>query len=132
MVWIFFDVENQITRRAKRDTSNERLRRFAKRAMFSTARKHESVIAKGKAKLARVVAIQKIALKFSGRNGRWGRLNDGSEVMKYEDAAWRCFTCATGWPVESRRQFNLGQLSIGLITFRRGDWEEVFLPPPQG
>ena len=71
MVWIFFDVANQITRPAKHDTSNERLRRFAKRAMFSTARKHESVIAKGKAKLARVVAIQKIALKFSGRNGRW-------------------------------------------------------------
>jgi hypothetical protein len=35
-----------------------------------------------------VVAIQKIALKFIGRNGRWGRLNDGPEVMKYEDAAF--------------------------------------------
>jgi hypothetical protein len=46
------------------------------------------VTARGKAKLARVVAIQKIALKFIGRNGRWDRLNDGPEVMKYQDAAF--------------------------------------------
>ena len=38
--------------------------------------------ARGKAKLARVVSIQKIALKFIGRNSRWDRLNDGPEVMK--------------------------------------------------
>jgi hypothetical protein len=33
----------------------------------------KAVTARGKAKLARVVAIQKIALKFIGRNGRWDR-----------------------------------------------------------
>jgi hypothetical protein len=48
----------------------------------------KAVTARGKAKLARVVAIQKIALKFIGRNGRWDRLNDGPEVMKYQDAAF--------------------------------------------
>ena len=116
--------------------------------------------AKGKAKLARVVAIQQIALKFIGRNGHWDRLNNGPEVMKYEDAAFlMIFLVRDPVPVEFRAKFNLGPLSHGLYrlelwvkgvgkvlnlywdavgavpsitTFRRGEWEEVFLPsaPP--
>jgi hypothetical protein len=83
MVWIFFDVENQITRQAKRDTSNYRLAVTPNERCFLDRKgASRAVTARGKAKLARVVAIQKIALKFIGRNSRWDRLNDGPEVMK--------------------------------------------------
>jgi hypothetical protein len=74
-----------------------------------------AVTAKGKAKLAQVVAIQKIALKFIGRNGSLDRLNDGSEVMKYDDAGFSDDVLrARPVPVESCRKFNLGPLAHGL------------------
>ena len=67
--------------------------------------------AKGKAKLARLVAIQKIALKFIGRNVAGHRLNDGPEVIKYKDAVFLImFYVRDPVPVESRRKFNLGPL----------------------
>jgi hypothetical protein len=67
------------------------------------------VTAKGKAKLARVVAIQKIALKFIGRNGRWDRLNDGPEGDEIEDVVFlMMFYVGDPVPVESRWKFNLG------------------------
>jgi hypothetical protein len=54
-------------------------------------------------------------------------------VIKYKDAVFLImFYVRDPVPVESRRQFNLGPLSHGLTIFRSGDWEEVFLPPPQG
>ena len=78
--------------------------------------------ARGKAKLARVVSIQKIELKFIGGNGGWDRLNDSPEVIKYKDAAFLImFYVRDPVPVESRRKFNLGPLSHGLTTFRSGD-----------
>ena len=89
--------------------------------------------ARGKAKLARGVSIQKIELKSIGGNGGWDQLNDSPKVIKYKDAVFlMMFYVRDPVPVESRRQFNLGPLSHGLTIFRSGDWEEVFLPPPQG
>ena len=113
--------------------------------------------AKGKAKLARVVAIRRIALRLIGRNGHWQRINNGPEVMKYENGPFlMMFYVRDPVPVEFRRKFNLDPLSHGLYslelwvkgvgkvlnlfwdsvgavpqitTFRRGAWEEVFLPP---
>ena len=84
----------------------------------STAKEaRRPVTAKGKAKLARVVAIQQSALKLIGRNGHWDRLNNGPEVMKYEDAAFLIiFYVRDPVPVELRTQFNLGPLSHGLYS----------------
>jgi hypothetical protein len=53
--------------------------------------------------------------------------------MIYEVAAFlMMFFVGDPVPVESCRKFNLGPLAHGLTTFRSGDWEEVFLPPPPG
>jgi hypothetical protein len=36
-------------------------------------------------KLERAKRIQQLALRFMHRNGRWARLTNGPEVLKYED-----------------------------------------------
>lgn len=77
--------------------------------------------AKGKAKLVRVVAIQKIALKFIGRNAAGHRLNDGPEVMKYEDAAFLMrFPARPGAGRITPEVQSRPTLSC-LTTFRSGD-----------
>jgi hypothetical protein len=111
---------------------------------------------KGKAKQARVEAIRRILLKFLQKHGRWQQLNHGPEVMKYEDPAFlMMFHVKDRVPIEFRKRFRLGPQHHGLYglevwekgigkvlnlawdsveaapritTFRRGDWEEVFLP----
>ena len=112
--------------------------------------------AKGKAKQARVEALQRILLKFLRKHGRWAQLNRGLEVLKYEDSAFLImFHVKDPVPIEFRKRFGLRPLHHGLYgldvwekgigkvlnlawdsveaipritTFRRGDWEEVFLP----
>jgi hypothetical protein len=112
--------------------------------------------AKRKAKQARVEAIQRSLLKFLQKHGRWQQLNHGPEVMKYEDSAFLLmFHLKDPVPIEFRKRFRLSPLHHGLYgldvwekgvgkvlnlawdsvgatpkitTFRRGDWEEVFLP----
>jgi hypothetical protein len=112
--------------------------------------------AKGKMKLARVSAIQQNLLKFLRKHGRWAELNHGQEVIKYEDPAFLVmFHVKDPVPVEFRKRFKLEPLSHGLYglevwekgvgkvlnlawdsvgatpritAFRRGDWEQVFLP----
>ena len=113
--------------------------------------------AKGKAKLARAIAIRKVALKFMRKHGHWDRLANGPEVIKYEDPAFLIMvSIQEEVPPELRKKFNLGPLAQGLycldiwekgvgkvlhltwnsvgappriVTFRRGDWEQVFVPP---
>jgi hypothetical protein len=89
------------------------------------------VAARGKAKLARVVSLQKIEFRFIGGNGGWDRLNDSPEVDQIERRGFSDPLRARPGAGRITRQFNLG-LSRGLTTFRSGDWEEVFVPPPQG
>jgi hypothetical protein len=113
--------------------------------------------AKGKAKLARATAIQQIALRFMRKHGRWDRFSNGGEMLRYEDPVF-LITVYIQEPValELRRRFNLGPLAQGLyclniwekgvgkvlnliwnsvgapptiVTFRRGAWEQVFVPP---
>jgi hypothetical protein len=63
-----------------------------------------AVAARGKERLARVVSIQKIELRFIGGNGGWDRLNDSPEVLKYKDAVFLImFYVRDPVPVESRR-----------------------------
>jgi hypothetical protein len=114
------------------------------------------VTAKEKGKQARVEAIQQNLLKFLRKHGRWAELNHGPEVLRYEDSAFLImFQVKDPVPIEFRKRFGLGPLHHGLYgldvwekgvgkvlnlswdsvgatpritTFRRGDWEEVFLP----
>jgi hypothetical protein len=110
-----------------------------------------------KANLERARRIQKIALRFMGRNGRWQRLTNGPEVLKYEDQSLLIIFCVRDQvPPEIRRRFNLAPFDHGLyglelwdkgvgkvlhliwdsvgaapriVTFRHGDWEQLFQPP---
>jgi hypothetical protein len=112
--------------------------------------------AKGRAKLARAEAIQKTLLKFLRKHGRWTERSHGPDVLKYEDSTFLVmFYVKDPVPIEFRKKFklrplhhglygldvwqkavgkvlNLGWDSVGatprITTFRRGDWEEVFLP----
>jgi hypothetical protein len=137
-------------------------RRLALRARTSDVSEPQGgsvqlMTAKGKARLARALAIRKIALSFMRKHGRWARLTNGPEVIKYEDPAFLIIvSIQQPVPPELRKKFNLGPLAQGLycldigekgvgkvlnltwnsvgappriVTFRRGDWEGVFVPP---
>jgi hypothetical protein len=109
-------------------------------------------------KLERARRIQHLALMFMHRNGRWARLTNGPEVLKYEDDRLLIiFMIRNQIPPEIRVRFNLEPNDDGLyglelwdkplgkvlnlvwntagaapriVTYRRGDWEELFLPAP--
>jgi hypothetical protein len=111
-----------------------------------------------KAKLARATKIRDIVLRFMRKHARWDRLANGPEVLKYQDPTFLIIvSIQEEVPPKLRKQFNLGLLSQGLyslelwetghgkmffltwtsvgappeiVTFRRGDWEQVFIPPP--
>jgi hypothetical protein len=112
---------------------------------------------KGKAKLVRATAIQRIVLRFMRKHGRWDRFTNGGEMLKYEDPVFQIIVSIQDQvPLELRRKFNVGPLEQGLycleiwekgngkvlnliwnsvgaapeiVTFRRGLWEDVFVPP---
>ena len=111
---------------------------------------------KAKAKLARATKIQQLVLRFMRKHARWERLTNGPEVLMYQDEVFLIIvSMQEEVPPKLRKQFNLGLLSQGLycleiwetgngkvlyltwnsigappeiVTFRRGEWEEVFLP----
>ena len=113
---------------------------------------------KAKAKLARATKIRDIVLRFMRKHARWDRLANGPEVLKYQDPTFLIIvSIQEEVPPKLRKQFGLELLSQGLycldiwetgngkvlnltwnsiggvpeiVTFRRGDWEEVFIPPP--
>jgi hypothetical protein len=115
---------------------------------------------KAKAKLARATKIRDIVLRFMRKRARWDRLANGPEVLKYQDPAFLIIlSIQEEVSPELRKRFDLPLLSQGLyaldvwetgngkvmnliwnsvggipeiIAFRRGDWEETFLPsrPP--
>ena len=112
---------------------------------------------KGKAKLARATKIREVVLRFMRKHGRWQRLANGPEVLMYQDEVFLItVSVQEEVPPKLRKQFDLGLLSQGLfclelwekgsgkvlnliwnsvgatpeiVTFRRGAWEEIFLPP---
>jgi hypothetical protein len=64
---------------------------------------------KGKAKLARATAIQKIVLRFMRKHRHWDRLTNGPEVIKYQDPVFLIIVSIQDqMPLELRKQFNLG------------------------
>ena len=111
---------------------------------------------KAKAKLARATKIRDVVLRFMRKHARWERLTNGPEVLTYQDEVFLIIVSIQDEvPPKLRKQFNLGLLSQGLycleiwetgngkvlyltwnsigappeiVTFRRGEWEEVFLP----
>ena len=111
---------------------------------------------KGKAKLARVTKIRDVVLRFMRKHARWDRLTNDPEVLKYQDQAFLIILSVQDEvPPKLRKRFDLPLLSQGLymlelwetgtgkvlnltwnsiggvpeiVTFRRGDWEEVFIP----
>ena len=113
---------------------------------------------KGKAKLARATKIREVVLRILRTLGRWDRLTNGPEVIKYQDPVFLIiFSVQPPVPLAVCKQFDLGPLDQGLycleiweagngkvlnliwnsigatpeiIAFRRGDLEEVFIPPP--
>jgi hypothetical protein len=113
---------------------------------------------KAKAKLARATKIRDVVLRFMRKHARWGRLANGPEVLKYQDPTFLIImSIQEEVPPKLRKRFDLPLLSQGLymleiwetgngkvlnltwnsiggvpeiVTFRRGDWEEVFIAPP--
>ncbi len=113
---------------------------------------------KAKAKLARATKIRNIVLRFMRKHARRQRLANGPEVLMYQDEVFLItVSIQEEVPPKLRKQFNLGLLSQGLfclelwekgsgkvlnliwnsvgatpeiVTFRRGEWEKIFLPPP--
>lgn len=109
-------------------------------------------------KLERARRIQRLALTFMHRNGHWARLTNGPEVFKYKhDRLLIIFMILDQIPPEIRVRFNLKPNDNGLygldlwdkpvgkvlnlvwntvgaapriVTYRGGDWEELFLPAP--
>jgi hypothetical protein len=112
---------------------------------------------KGKAKLARATKIREVVLRFMRKHGRWDRLTNGPEVIKYQDQVFLIIvSIQDAVPLKLRKMFDIGPLDSGLycleiwedgkgkvlnliwnsigataeiICFKRGDWEEIFLPP---
>jgi hypothetical protein len=110
----------------------------------------------GESELARATMIRDIVLRFMRKHARWDRLANGPEVLKYQDPAFLIIvSIQEEVSRELRKRFGLGLRSQGLfcldiwetgkgkvlyltwnsigappeiITFRRGDWEEVFIP----
>ena len=111
---------------------------------------------KAKAKLARATKIRDIVLRFMRKHAHWDRLTNGPEVLKYQDRAFLIILsiqeevspklrkrfdlpllsqglyCLNIWETGNGKVLNLTWNSIGatpeIVTFWRGDWEEVFLP----
>jgi hypothetical protein len=114
------------------------------------------MIPKAKAKIARATKIRDVVLRFMRKHARWDRLANGPEVLKYQDRAFLIIlSIQEEVSPKLRKRFGLGLLSQGLycldiwetgkgkvlyltwnsigappeiVTFRRGDWEEVFIP----
>jgi hypothetical protein len=91
-------------------------------------------------------------------HGRWDRLTNGPEVIKYQDQVFLIIVSIQDpVPLQLRKMFDIGPLEQGLycleiweagngkilnllwnsigatpeiICFNRGNWEEIFLPPP--
>jgi hypothetical protein len=112
---------------------------------------------KAKAKIARATKIRDVVLRFMHKHARWQRLANGPEVLMYQDEVFLItLSIQEEVPPKLRKQFDLGLLSQGLyclelwekdsgkvlnltwnsigevpeiVTFRPGDWEEVFIPP---
>ena len=113
---------------------------------------------KAKAKLARATKIRDIVLRFMRKHARWDRLTNGPEVLKYQDRVFLIIlSIQEEVSPELRKRFDLPLLSQGLymlniwetgngkvlsliwnsvgavpeiVTFRRGNWEQVFVPLP--
>ena len=113
---------------------------------------------KGKAKLVRATKIRDVVLRFMRKHAHWDRLTNGPEVLKYQDPAFLIIlSIQDEVPPKLRKRFDLPLLSQGLymldiwetgngkvlsltwnsvggvpeiVTFRRGDWELVFIPSP--
>jgi hypothetical protein len=113
---------------------------------------------KAKAKLARATKIQQLVLRFMRKHASWERLANGPEVLMYQHEVFLItVSIQEEVPPKLRKQFNLGLLSQGLyclelwekgsgkvlnliwnsvgatpeiVTSRRGEWEQVFVPPP--
>ena len=111
---------------------------------------------KAKAKLARATKIRDIVLRFMRKHAHWDRLTNGPEVLKYQDPVFLIIvSIQEEVSPQLRKQFDLPLLSQGLymldiwetgngkvlsliwnsvgavpeiVSFRRGDWEEVFIP----
>jgi len=111
---------------------------------------------KAKAKLARATRIRDIVLRFMRKHARWDRLTNGPEALKYQDRAFLIILSIQDevspalrkrfdlpllsqglymleiWETGNGKVLNLIWNSIGatpeIITFRRGTWEEVFIP----
>jgi hypothetical protein len=113
---------------------------------------------KAKAKIARATKIRDFVLRFMRKHARWERLANGPEVLMYQDEVFLVtLSIQEEVPQKLRKQFNLELLSQGLyclelwekgsgkvlnliwnsvgetpeiVAFRRGEWEQVFIPPP--
>jgi len=111
---------------------------------------------KGRAKLARATKIREVVLRFMRKHGRWDRLTNGPEVIQYQDPVFLIMvSIQDAVPLKLRKMFDIGPLDSGLyclqiwedgngkvlnliwnsigaipeiICFKRGDWEETFLP----
>jgi len=99
--------------------------------------------------------VSSLALRFIARKGRWQVLNNGPEVLQYEDPCFLMIfylrrpvpvelrtACGIGplhhglyslelWDKEIGKVLNLAWDSVGatprIVTFRRGEWEHLFL-----
>ena len=61
---------------------------------------------KSKAKLARATKIRDVVLRFMRAHGRWYRLTNGPEVIKYQDPVFLIiFSVRPPIPPKLRRQF---------------------------
>ena len=113
---------------------------------------------KAKAKLRRATKIREVVLRFMRKHARWDRLTNGPEVLKYQDPVFLIIVSIQEEVSPAlRKRFDLPLLSQGLymldiwetgngkvlsltwnsvgavpeiISFRRGDWEGVFVPGP--
>ena len=111
---------------------------------------------KAKAKLARATKIRDVVLRFMDKHAHWDRLTNGPEVLKYQDPAFLIILliqdevspklrkrfdlpllsqglyCLDIWETGNGKVLHLIWNSVGatpeIVSFRRGDWEEVFVP----
>jgi hypothetical protein len=113
---------------------------------------------KARAKIARATKIRDVILRFMRKHARWERLANGPEVLMYQDEVFLItLSIQDEVPPKLRKQFSLPLLSQGLyclelwekgagkvlnliwnsvgetpeiVAFHRGEWEQVFIPPP--
>ena len=103
--------------------------------------------------------IRAFALKLLGEQGRWTRLYNGPEVLRFEDSRFsiifyvkplvplelreRFRICPLGWglyglelwdkQIGKGKVLNINWQTVGaaprIVTFKRGDWEQAWILP---